>query len=321
MRKERTPFQGRVPPLIFTIFAVLVISGCIREQATQGPAMTTTPQGMEGIATVGVSIPTETPARNTPTASPTFEPTPTLPPKLALEDFDAALVGYPECMLPCWAGLVPGVSRWQDAQWVLGDTVRFDFILESHECEDRVCDRLIWAAITRPEIRGAVRANADEDIVYLLRVSSFLDQEIPEYRIGQMLNSYGVPDQIYLYTSTFVAEFLGETEVAIDVILVYRSQHFMIRYLQLGTLDAETVVSCGNVIETDLVIYKDKPNVRADVWSPEHIILLYYGDGERAVGKRLRTLEESTGMSTQDFAAIFESDGRDCFETPVGLWP
>jgi hypothetical protein len=104
---------------IALLFVVIFTTGCTNQNeqgATEKPLLTMTPTVTQVTEVVSTNTPKST---NTPTLLPSFTPEATLIPTLPRDQaLQAILDLYADnggCQLPCWWGITPGVTTWEDA--------------------------------------------------------------------------------------------------------------------------------------------------------------------------------------------------------------
>jgi len=133
----------RIWLLVFGI--VLLFAGCSNLTA---PTATLEAGATEALPTdiPPTNTPTLTPIPTftlTPTFTPTWTPLPTLSPSDASEMLMQWMSGTTDCLLPCWAGVLPGTTSWHDALYKLRAVLSLENP-SSHGCRFGQCDVLYW---------------------------------------------------------------------------------------------------------------------------------------------------------------------------------
>jgi len=209
--------------LIFLAAAVLLLGGCTpievstptatpkvahkQAKATQTPTLTKKAKKKltAALTPQKSTTPSVTPtATRTPVPSPTWladkrtlTPRPTLASERARAKVNYLLLEDPECMLPCWLGVIPGETTWKEAFLSL--------LPFAHEI------------VTLQENRVAVRYELEEDIQkypseelpslsvkidFIENIAAFIDLDLfgaeERYTWKKMFAAYGKPDEIWL---------------------------------------------------------------------------------------------------------------------------
>lgn len=316
--------------LVFLLAAVmfLVLTGC--ETTTEDVLATHTshsktsqpsPQFRQanidegGQSDVPTVLPTQTVISsptmiNTPTRYFTQMPDVTLSPSQADSRFLGWLKGSQECRFPCWAGIVPGQSTWQEAKLVIGSVVDITGLLEKSKCTFGNCNMLDWNNTVRPNTFGYVYSKADNVVygIYLQNIGS----SIPEYDINEILTNYGLPKQIYISTT----DFFNEEPLPFELIMVYPQEKFIIRYFRNAWIEGDDIVNCGGTHQVTLTIGFDDGRD----WDPQRVMEITYL-GDDLEGVFLADLDAVTEYTIESFYEAFIKDSDTCISTPRELWP
>ncbi len=221
------------------------------------------------------------------------------------------LRGSPTCLFPCWGGIIPGVTNWEDAKRIISQIVNVTNDEENFDCKLGKCNELFWQGRSLPNISGEINSRINE-AVYSIIIRG--NPSSPLLRVDQILTNYGVPEKVLL-------EFVPYTNIPMDLILAYPEKQFVIKYqweaetqqnLQTG---GENGVSCIQTGWIYLVI-KD-PDFS---WTDESLLEEMYPGGISLVIKPT-PLEDVTNMTIQKFYEDFKSfDGNECIITPIKYW-
>jgi hypothetical protein len=238
-----------------------------------------------------------------------------------------------DCLLPCLWGIVPGVSKSQDAQYLLEALtgisnykhfgsgsgsislettldklkliISFDYLADKNS---GMINSLFFEARVFRETMGE-----DHGLTHIFDSNEF-GQLLGYYMLSGILTEYGRPDEIYV--STFrqppPAERGGDTG-AFLVILIYPDQGVLVQYQTSMLVNGEYISGCIN-----------NAHITMELFPP--------GNGETFVEyldptlqsylvNNFKPLSEVTVLSIDDFYQTFQSQTNECLETPSILWP
>lgn len=157
-----------------------------------------------------------------------------------------------ECQLPCWWGLSPGKSAWQDAWNLLS---RYDSNIYVKGTPEQ--ERFMEAYIPVPEISGKGTSRfrtlitANKEIIQTIDVPGVSLN--PPYFLANFMNQYGRPDEIWI--STY--QFYPSVEVPFAVVLFYRR----------GILASYSTLAKASQSDVVLGCLQDIPQLK--LWNPE----------------------------------------------------
>jgi len=252
-----------------------------------------------------------------PDDSPKMQPSPTPYPPLAEMDRQARLAGLFQsnggCRLPCWWGIVPGQTTWQEVHAILSPPL-------GHGAErGRRYDgfRFINGYYYEPTSLFSIEFYFQED----RPIPNLLIEDVPqEYlanlTLSNIFRSYGSPDEIYIrspyHTIGGIQSCLGEFEI----FLYYPSQGFAIQYRYQSYPVNRPIRVC------DL----DRPSFgEFYVWTPgsysnfqEVAPFASWGPGQYPI----QPIEEETSWTTESFFATFRQGAPPgyCIDAPAYDW-
>lgn len=211
------------------------------------------------------------------------------------------------CHLPCWWGITPGQTTWQQAWNLLS---RFDSKLYTAG-KPLEHGRFMEANISIPvqsgvgEIRTTVTAS--QDIVETIDVGGTPISS--GYQVADLLSKYGPPDEIWISTyQSYPAD-----KVPFVLVLFYRNG-FLAGYSTLVKPAQEAVVQgC----------FAEAPQLR--LWNPteqntfQEVAALFNWD---VTDGAYLPLEKASDLSVETFYRNYQSPTRvPCVKTQVKLWP
>lgn len=135
------------------------------------------------------SPPTWTPR---PTLSPTWTPRPTLSPDSVRALITGLLSNNGGCRLPCWWGITPGRTTWQEARSFL-ETMSPEIIVLRDGAYGITYENLPLS-LSDSGVGGAT-VHVDQGIVQTIRTAVY-------YPLEQVLQEYGKPNEIWVYADT-----------------------------------------------------------------------------------------------------------------------
>jgi hypothetical protein len=236
-----------------------------------------------------------------PTSTLTQRPSPTLTQTMTNTPEPQLTEPVGECRLPCWWGITPGLTTWDNALKKL----------ESHELQTVEPD---YAGIKLPNNLGSVGVYRKEDgLVYWIEINSRPFKGIQYY---DLLTDYGEPSEIYFYTfNAFQTRppWLGKGERPAHVIYYYASKGILADYEFFGKLNETTniITVCPKI--TDQKLWLDTIGTeytKSDI-----------SQNVQGGGLTLLKIEEATPFSKHDFYMLYKDKKQTkCFETPLSLW-
>lgn len=269
-------------------------------------ASTNTPTPVENMPTV---LPTKpiilTPSPLPLTSQTESTPLPTLSSDGAREMVKELLENNAGCRLPCWWGIIPGKTRWTDARSFLES-----FALYVGETGGvRVPLPTSYSDANYLEHGYFIR----NGIVEYIRVFNF--NLAPNYYLPKFLETYGVPEEIYI--RTFAQEEMGIQNFTVD--LFYQNFGVLIEYST-----GEPLREIDDKLQNCLIKTMNSPFIF--LWSPDVLKLSFQDAKQKFLDitnlPEPKPLLEATGMNVDTFYETFKDpDTNGCLETPKELWP
>ena len=251
----------------------------------------------------------------TPTHLPTWTALPTLEAEKGLQTYYTWLAGNDNCRLPCWAGITPGQTEWQEAKQILqtlaGMTeleVRLD-----RPCTFGSCNYITWAFPFDLNNLGDVYSRVEDNKIQSMRfqVTDFTETYlIKSLNLQRVLTLYGKPSILLFSTEPDLPG-----DLFLELILAYPDNQFVLRYSKHAKLSNNDVVSCGqdSVIELNILDNReqllsveaianasDTKHLHVDVWH--------------------KSVEEAAGMTIDKFYETYKKANAPCITTPIKVW-
>jgi hypothetical protein len=273
---------------ITSLWIPLLFTGCVSLSTPKAPATIT-------ILPTRQMLPSPT---NILTKQPlqTITQTTTSTPELLLTE----QVG--ECRLPCWWGITPGVTTWDNAIKTLEQLKEnFREIIVS-EVDD-------YIEIDLLDDGGFVwfRRN-DTGVIDEIKLSTTPSRSKEYY---ELMTEYGEPSDVYLFA---YQHFQGDYPPA-TVILNYAREGILAEYEFTAKLDEirNTITICP-IPERQKIQLERK----GTTLSFDEIRNFVMGISDFPMLK----IEDSTSMTKHDFYLLYNDKNQTkCFETPLSLWP
>lgn len=229
------------------------------------------------------------------------------------------------CQLPCWWGLTPGKSTWEEAEQLAQDVaarVRSQpldgtsgDIFHSFSVDSK--GEPLYDSLAFVESQGRI------DAVLVRGHSRYsptgFESLWMNYSPGQLLKTYGAPSRVLLQAP-------GQTGVGTSgktgysLWLFYDQQGFMLRY-DGGVADLPIYHICPDSEEPSLQIYRMDLNMqtlhnsRPLEWDDSILVREMNED-------TVKTIQEAAGLSVEEFYELFlQKDEPHCFDTPHNIWP
>lgn len=273
------------------------------------PSDTPTPNPTKTVTQT--SYPTSTLTETTvPTQTATRTPNPTLKPEEAESLAVELLTTNTGCELPCWWGITPGETSWEEAEILLE---QFDSeIYIPYSPEER--KEFFFAQVTIPlpdEVYGSTMVHTYYVSNGIIEAIEVKPGKIDCHNLSTFLQTYGPPAAVRIDTYS--------TEYPAGVLPFLVTLFYPDRGI-LAVRGPEKASFLNNMV---LGCQMDNPFVTYSLWDPNLEMSLqevakYF---EKSFHSSL-SLEEATNMDVEAFYKLYTSPGNaTCIETPKNLWP
>lgn len=215
------------------------------------------------------------------------------------------------CQLPCWWGIEPGKTT---AEQALAFIKQFATKIDSSgpinvEVDGKVRSVIgYWIEYPLP---GSTKQGKFHFYLWDGIVTSIaVGPETTQYRftIDQLLSKMGKPSQVYLQAKH---DAMGYT-VPFKLILYYPDRRFFANYYIEAENLGDNIRACPAKVAPGLIL-----------WGPEYKMENRLADEMLGPDSKpgFQTLRDATGLSIDDFFAIFSQAGfSDCLESPLAFW-
>ncbi|MEO7841031.1 MAG: hypothetical protein ABIU06_16950 [Anaerolineales bacterium] len=287
--------------LLLMVFSLQIVSACSRSTQPEIVEKTPSPKNTEVVITQ-TPIPTLT---LTPT--PSVIPLPTLTSQEKIDQVAEIQTSNGGCNLPCWWGITPGVTTWDDAFTRLGPLAveNLEFKVENgavmHYLEFPFQPRNII-----PDI--FVQENGVVDVILLDWDEPLLD----------FLHTHGSPTEIWISSDGKVP--VGNSVFTIS--LFYPEKGLMITYFGDARLvsqgSVDYVMICGSDFQSLGVLWLWNPNSKKQFneLPVENLI------GGPPATSKLKRIGEHTNFDEMGFYnSVVQNPEKTCLETQADIWP
>lgn len=272
--------------------------------------------------TISTSLFLDTPTRRPsltprPSPSPTWTPLPTLSSIEAEQTVVELLKFNAGCRLPCWWGITPGETRWDESEQFLSTfAVR---IGQGQERAFQEGDGFHYYT-NYSVIYFIPEQNTEGRTVYSVRdgiiIGFSVDSQGNEfsYQLHQLLSVYGQPQEVYILTYPSVPFDV----LPFRILVRYPEQGIYAIYEYPAKNDGNTITSCPDSRGPSL--HLDSPNQPY-----EKYLIPFEETAKRLMGVNendsLVDLQTATQMDVKTFYEIFKfPDLGLCLKTSANLW-
>jgi hypothetical protein len=174
------------------------------------------------------------------TLTPTWAPILTLSKNQANARIYRLLENNGDCKLPCWFGIIPGVTSWREARNLLQPFSEVD----NQDPYEVVIGTKVYQGsshtITFPlpegkKMGGAYIADLD-GIISLIRVGEHTTA-IGKFNLSSLLTEYGKPDQVFVDSTIHVPY----TPFPFEILLYYQDQNILAKFNLDGKRQQESI--------------------------------------------------------------------------------
>ena len=305
------------------IMLLVFLVGCSSNQIT--------PTAIPGAAATSSSLPSETivaptqtvtsiPSTPLPvlTSTPLFTPLPTFSSTQGVENLRIWLQGVFDCLLPCWGGITPGKTRWQEARQILEQMSEFATvnISENISCDFGPCNGVGWSLYPETVAEGIFYTKLPENTVHSININ--IQNEGTEkinflrnIQLQDVFLWYGAPPMLLFNVETDLAE-----NRFMELILVYPERQSVIKYIKATELKGDKVENCGRDDRIELIILDNKEQLLS-----VDAINNAVETRDLHLDARYKNVEETTGLSMNSFYEAISTFDDFCISTPVNIWP
>ena len=300
----------------------LILMSCIlQNNATQQPVILLTPSPLGNTPT---SVSATSPLAEQPTQISTLTPFPTLSSEDALETFVNLIESDEECNLPCWLGVTPGQTEFDEVENIFS---QFSAIAST-----KFSSQSAYIRVFLPDFETATHDIATEVSPgengkvshVLVRASTYHDKNGPldfnnsEFQrllqrefVSAIFTTHGPPERIFLDTTRLSAD--PATNYPFVLWIIYPQKGLLIRYAGYNAQVGENIRICPM-----------QSRIEIKIWDSKELGYEEFMKNDEAGGISLgpQAIESVTDFDIQSFYETFKGGEIDtCFETPTSIWP
>ena len=242
--------------------------------------------------------------------SQTWTPLPTITYEDGMQLLSAWFEGADYCRLPCWAGITPGQTSWEEASHILDplqQTVKLE-VGSNVDCVYGKCSFISWSRT--PDESGVLSSIYPENIIDYLTLETIEPSHMVFLSLSNLLSVYGKPAIVLFSTDP---EQPGQK--FLELILVYPERQFIIKYSKYAELSGENLESCGVDSYIMLVVLDNQEQLMTleaianSVETKDFNVDVWH-----------KSLEDATEMTIDTFYETYKNSGAPCITTPVSVW-
>ncbi len=222
-------------------------------------------------------------------------PLPTIPADEAQAYLQDLMLNNADCRLPCWWGITPGVTEWEEARHFLQSFVSSIYHGGTYPEAYNVNYGIVQAGYFHGAANYYVRNGTVVSIV-VSPTGSYLG-----YQLDQMLANYGEPDEVSIFTYPY-----------------YLSHGQLPFYISVRYIDENTTA----LFTYEAEIISDNARV-CPGYQPigPRLILGEMQTTSAIQSYSFQPLETATGKSVTDFYQTYRTpDSTICIRTPINSW-
>lgn len=248
-----------------------------------------------------------------PTPNLPWTPLPTLDKESSSRKITELLETNDGCQLPCFWGIVPGQTTWQDARQKL-ETFASEIKLDgsagniTYNGNDYFMEYYqVKYKVPGTTSNGNLRFLIWDSIV--TRISVDREATTRRYTLSELLTQYKKPSRIFVHAQYDAPE----SPVPFDLILYYPEQRFLAAYLLGAVRDQGYLKSCPDRDSPVLISWApnrvmDEKTIERDTLGPDPV-------------PALQDLTSATQLSIDRFYEVFRKPQNNaCIESPINFW-
>lgn len=269
---------------------------------------------------------TTTPLPPTVTLAPVPEfITPTMGSTLTREGRQTYLIEHfsdnSNCELPCWLGIRPGKTTWQEAYRFLS-YIGINRMSEEARQDGSIFHGIGGFGFEKPSLYQQFSIIEHKELVKEIRLVVEIDENSSEfqkvwsvYSLHNIIRSYGSPSRVWL--STYSGQ-MG-TEHSYDITIAYDQRGTIIHYAGWLSRSGANFRICPqfdhevNILSIE--IYLQSPDDTKSLESPDNL-------RDPGIISRSKRIYEASGKTEEQFSELFiQNEKTACFNSPVNIWP
>lgn len=262
---------------------------------------------------------TLTPAVPTPMATPlpTWTPLPTYVPTNDVIILRNSVMGQLNCLLPCWGGVTPGKTNWQQTRQLLEPLSGFVSlnVSENVNCDFGQCNIIKWSLPPNTQAEGNFYVNVPDNMLHFIDIDVWKknDKDInftKGLKMSSIFKLYGYPTLL-----AFHANLDAPGSEALETVLVYPTRQFMIVYWKNAKVVGDKLVSCKDYTHVKMIVVDN-----VDQLMSFDAISKAVETKDLDINQKHKSAYEALGMTDSAFYEYFSQKKEPCISTPINIW-
>lgn len=294
------------------LIGAIYLAGCTASGPLPSPTTNINETATPEPSLIPSSTSTPTPTRTaTPTATATHKPLPTLPLPEAIEKMQELLEMNGGCAFPCWWGITPGKTTWNEVLDTLQPIAWRMSSLKNHPVyKDKVTREFYFAMDDQPTLMNSLM------VIFVLKKETMEIEWIvsgQSYDLEKLLLNYGIPEEIWITANGIPVT--GPVDYTVH--LFYSDKGIMAGINNYAGMVHKNGEDFAKVCNTALI-----DNATGMLfWPPDTRIehQEFFVEYERI--NEFLSIQTATTMTLEDFYNLVLSGGPgDCLEIPMSNW-
>jgi hypothetical protein len=329
--------------LLWLCFGILLLVIAACGSAQTSTVLTATSIPMETVAAI-TSTSTPVAPSQTPTAFvipsatvATVAAVPTLDINQAYNFLQRVIAGNPDCLLPCWGGVKPGVTSNAEAEKLLQSLSVLTYGGSIYHYKDKEFSgpvaggRNLFFENTKIDFVFGWSSERGENTVELLIInadalnsnsewvygSKPYNQLFENYNLHNIISQYGIPSQVWTFAEVY---YYGNDQPNPSLpeklnLLLFYDEGILIRYIMpLKRIDGARGEACPDEAFFNMMLV------------PPGMSQFYEGMMFSAItgspdSSPYMSIKKATQMTFDEFYQAFRESNSSCLETPLAIWP
>jgi hypothetical protein len=230
------------------------------------------------------------------------------------------LNGTDGCRLPCWGGIVPGQSNWQQSVQDLAPLggIASEDSITAGKCIFGQCNAIRWHYSFPPDfmVDGELDIVLPVDRVHQISLQIVRSSPLEGMSLTGILNTYGPPSSVLMDVNRNIQFEPNTNGVAATILflLAYPKNNSVIIFYYDADLRTNKFISCSKAKTVQLFIYDDGTSLASDE------TLVNVPDIHRLRVTGWKKLKDVTNLTIDSFFTKYKTSQPPCIETPVNDW-
>lgn len=211
------------------------------------------------------------------------------------------------CELPCFWGIIPGITTWEEASFLKNLSVQYDLDL-AEESQDYFDKTFYFPVLNRHNSNMSLDVEVFKNTVLSLEAGDF---EADNFELANFLIHNGQPDEIWVFTNS--KGFGIDNHIGFLILFYYREKQMTVSYSGNGEIGESWIVGCTTL----------SPHLKIWAWDdsmgfPESVF-----SGLDTIRVTWKPIDEATQGEfdvSKYYETFKESQHEPCIKTPKSIW-